>query len=117
MPSAGCGPTRRSIDLDPDRIGAYGNSAGGHLALLLGMAGKDAGLEGDGPHQEQSSRVQAVVSDSGPIDLLHQYRHDRLAVVVEQVPGRAARRGSGPPRTSGRRRSARIAPGHAPVAA
>jgi len=26
-------------NLDPKHIGAYGNSAGGHLALLLGMAG------------------------------------------------------------------------------
>ncbi len=37
--------------------------------MLLGMVGKDARLEGDGPYQDQSSRVQAVVSDSGPIDL------------------------------------------------
>lgn len=55
--------------IDPDRIGAFGNSAGGHLALLLGMAGKGAGLEGDGPYREYSSLVQAVVSDSGPVDL------------------------------------------------
>jgi dipeptidyl aminopeptidase/acylaminoacyl peptidase len=31
--------------------------------------------------------VQAVVSDSGPIDLLHQYRHDRLRRVVGQFLG------------------------------
>jgi len=54
--------------IDVKRIGACGNSAGGHLALLLGLAGK-AGLEGDGPYQDQSSMVQAVVSDSGPVDL------------------------------------------------
>src|SRR5436853_463217 len=46
-------------NLDPARVGAYGNSAGGHLALLLGMVGKDAGFEGDGPHQDHSSVVQA----------------------------------------------------------
>jgi acetyl esterase/lipase len=55
--------------IDVNRIGAYGNSAGGHLALLLGMADKASGLEGDGPYQDQSSMVQAVVSDSGPVDL------------------------------------------------
>jgi acetyl esterase/lipase len=73
--------------LDPDHIGAYGNSAGGHLAMLLGAVGKDEGLEGDGPYQDQSSRVQAVVSDSGPIDLLEQYRQNRLKEVVTQFMG------------------------------
>jgi acetyl esterase/lipase len=73
--------------IDPGHIGAYGNSAGGHLALLLGMVGKDAGFEGDGPHREESSLVQAVVSDSGPLDLLYQYRHDRLKEVVSQFMG------------------------------
>lgn len=74
-------------NLDPKRIVAYGNSAGGHLALLLGMIGKDAGLEGDGPHQEQSSLVQAVVSDSGPLDLLQQHRHGTLRRAVELFLG------------------------------
>src|SRR5204862_7307318 len=55
--------------VDVNRIGAYGNSAGGHLALLLGMVDKAGGLEGDGPYQDQSSMVQSVVSDSGPVDL------------------------------------------------
>lgn len=64
--------------LDPDRIGAWGNSAGGHLALMLGMVGPEAMLEGDGPDQNQSSLVQAVVSDSGPIDLRYQYEHDQV---------------------------------------
>src|SRR6266849_5774019 len=68
----------KEYNIDPQHIGAYGNSAGGHLALLLGMVGKEAALEGDGPYQEESSLVQAVVSDSGPIDLLYQYEHDRL---------------------------------------
>jgi acetyl esterase/lipase len=68
--------------LDPDRIGAYGNSAGGHLALLLGLVGKDAGFEGDGPHQNESSLVQAVVSDSGPLDLPRQYRDGPLRSVI-----------------------------------
>ena len=55
--------------IDINRVGAYGNSAGGHLALLLGMTDKVSGLEGDGPYQDQSSMVQAVISDSGPVDL------------------------------------------------
>ena len=59
----------KEYHIDVNRIGAYGNSAGGHLALLLAMVDKANGLEGDGPYQDQSSMVQAVVSDSGPLDL------------------------------------------------
>ncbi|MBE3577664.1 MAG: alpha/beta hydrolase [Limnochordales bacterium] len=57
-------------DLDPDRIGAWGSSAGGHLVALLGTsAGVDL-FEQVGDHQDQSSRVQAVVDFYGPIDFL-----------------------------------------------
>ena len=55
--------------------------------MLLGMVGKEAGLEGDGPYQKESSLVQALVSDSGPIDLLYQYRNNQLRRVVGQFLG------------------------------
>ncbi len=77
----------KKYHLDPDRIGAFGNSAGGHLAMLLGMIGQDAGLEGDGPYQDYSSRVQAVVSDSGPIDLVEQYKSGVLREVCSRFMG------------------------------
>jgi acetyl esterase/lipase len=70
--------------IDPEHIGAWGNSAGGHLALMLGMTYKSSGLEGDGPYQSESSRVQAVVSDSGPIDLIGLYKLDRIKKVVRK---------------------------------
>ncbi len=54
--------------IDPDRIGAYGNSAGAHLVSLLGLVGPDAGFEGDGPYQEHSSLVQAVCPSATPTD-------------------------------------------------
>ncbi len=73
--------------IDPERIGAWGNSAGGHLALMLGLVDASAKLEGDGPYLEQSSLVQAVVSDSGPIDLLHQYEHDQVRSVIGKFLG------------------------------
>ncbi|MGH7138992.1 MAG: alpha/beta hydrolase fold domain-containing protein, partial [Pirellulales bacterium] len=50
-------------NVDREAIGVWGNSAGGHLALLLGMVTKEDGLEGDGPYSNESSSVQAVVSD------------------------------------------------------
>jgi acetyl esterase/lipase len=55
--------------IDPDRIGVVGFSAGGHLACLVGLVRPEDGLEGDGGNQQQSSRVQAVVSFFGPTDL------------------------------------------------
>lgn len=56
--------------LDPNRIGVWGTSAGGHLAALLGSSGDVKELEGDLGNAEQSSRVQAVVDWCGPSDLV-----------------------------------------------
>jgi acetyl esterase/lipase len=56
--------------LDPDHIGAWGSSAGGHLVALLGTAGDVAEWDGAaGGHGEVSSRVQAVCDFYGPADL------------------------------------------------
>ncbi|MBI3915311.1 MAG: alpha/beta hydrolase [Chloroflexi bacterium] len=60
-------------DLDPNRIGAWGGSAGGHLVALLGTSDANAGLEGGGGYAEQSSRVQAVVDMFGPADFTGDY--------------------------------------------
>lgn len=54
--------------VDPNRIGGYGNSAGAHLISLLGLVGKDADLEGDGPWQDQSSLLNAVCASAVPTD-------------------------------------------------
>jgi acetyl esterase/lipase len=53
--------------VDPDRIGAFGHSAGAHLALMLAMCPATAGLEGDGGWSEFSSRVNSVVAASTPV--------------------------------------------------
>ncbi len=55
--------------VDPDRIGAYGHSAGAHLALMLGMAPESAGLEGDGGWDDYSSVVNVVAAGSPPTEL------------------------------------------------
>jgi acetyl esterase len=54
-------PQRDAYGIDPDRIGALGGSAGGHLVGMLGTLG-DGSLE-------KGTRVAAVVSWSGPMDL------------------------------------------------
>lgn len=57
--------------VDPNRIGATGGSAGGHLSLMLGVLGESQKFEGNGGHAGVSSRVQAVVNYFGPTDLTH----------------------------------------------
>ncbi len=57
--------------VDPDRLGAYGNSAGAHLVSLLGLVKETDGLEGSGPHQDESSLVQAVCASATPTDFLN----------------------------------------------
>ncbi|MFC1715590.1 alpha/beta hydrolase fold domain-containing protein [Candidatus Poribacteria bacterium] len=56
--------------IDPDKIGVWGPSAGGHLVAFLGTSGGVEELEGDGGWPEYSSRVQAVVDFFGPTDFL-----------------------------------------------
>ena len=56
--------------IDPDRIGVWGASAGGHLVAMLGVTGSVKELEGTGGNLDQSSRVQCVVDWFGPSDLL-----------------------------------------------
>ncbi len=57
--------------VDPERIGAYGNSAGAHLVSLLGLVRESDGLEGSGPNRDQSSLVQAVCASATPTDFLN----------------------------------------------
>ena len=57
----------QELNINPDKIGVLGVSAGGHIASLLGLADEIAGWE-TGQYLEQSSRVQAVVDLWGPSD-------------------------------------------------
>ena len=59
-----------TYNLDPDKFGAWGASAGGNLVSLLGTTCGVAELEGDLGNNDQSSCVQAVVDWFGPIDFL-----------------------------------------------
>ncbi len=57
------------LQVDPERIGTYGHSAGAHLALMLGMTSEKDGLEGDGSFSEFSSHVNVVAAGSPPTEL------------------------------------------------
>ena len=54
--------------IDPDHVGVWGASAGGHRVALLGTAGGKRAFEPIGGNDEQSDRVQAVCDLFGPTD-------------------------------------------------
>jgi len=54
--------------VDPNRIGVWGTSAGGHLVACLGTMADVKAYEGDGGFPGVSSAVQAVVDYFGPTD-------------------------------------------------
>lgn len=59
--------------IDPDRIGTTGGSAGGHLAQFLGVTSGVKKFEGDGGNAEYSSSVKCVVNFYGPSDFTKSY--------------------------------------------
>lgn len=61
----------QAYHLDPDRFGAWGDSAGANLVALLGTSCGTPELEGtELGNPDQSSCVQAVVDFYGPIDFV-----------------------------------------------
>ena len=87
---------------DPDRIGVYGASAGGHIAAMLGVTsgGAVSGLEGEIDSDTTSSDMQAVCAVRGVYDLevvssqrirehysrLHEVTEKYLGGSVEEKP-------------------------------
>ncbi len=72
------------FNLDPNRIGVWGSSAGGHLVALLGTSGGVSELEGEvGGNLEFSSRVQAVVDWYGPANLLTMEAQDLPCSLID----------------------------------
>ena len=58
------------LGIDPDKIGVWGESAGGQLVNMLGTSGDISELEGTLGVTNTSSRVQCVVDFCGPSDFL-----------------------------------------------
>lgn len=71
--------------IDPLRVGAWGYSAGGNLAALLGTSTDVKALEGNEGNLDQSSRVEAVVDWFGRTDFLVFARQMREAGMTAKV--------------------------------
>ncbi len=61
----------KDYGVDPERIGISGASAGGHLSLMQGCAGKDGDPEARDPVDRQSSKVASVACFFPPTDFLN----------------------------------------------
>lgn len=61
----------KKYNLNPDKFGAWGSSAGGHLVALLGTSAGAKELHfADSPRKDVSDAVQCVIDFYGPTDLL-----------------------------------------------
>jgi acetyl esterase/lipase len=56
-------------NIDPEKIGVWGNSAGGHLVALLGTSAEQTEWDNVGGNPAVSTRVQAVCDWYGPSDI------------------------------------------------
>jgi acetyl esterase/lipase len=61
----------RDYQVDPERLGIVGASAGGHLSLMQGTAGDQGNPKATDPVERTSSRVQAVACFFPPSDFLN----------------------------------------------
>lgn len=68
------------FDIDPDRIGLIGDSAGGYFAAMVALAGDQFNSAyRDDPNAGTPINVKAVIGFYGIYDMLAQWKHDTLA--------------------------------------
>lgn len=70
----------KKFGVDPNRLGIYGGSAGGHLSLMIGTAGKPGKEDAGDPVDRASSRVQAVACFFPPTDFLNYGKEGEVAL-------------------------------------
>jgi fermentation-respiration switch protein FrsA (DUF1100 family) len=61
--------------IDPDRIGLWGGSAGGHLSLLLGTSAEVSNANAKDAVEQGPAKVAAIVAYAPPTDLVTQWAH------------------------------------------
>lgn len=75
------------LSIDPDRIGAIGGSAGGHLVAMLAVTGDDKTLDPPGPYGKHSTKIRAAVDMYGPLPEARPTKLAFLGKSAEEAPG------------------------------
>ena len=75
----------REFGIDPERIGVTGGSAGGHLSLMLGVAGDRGNPRSTDAVERTPSRVQAVACFFPPTDFVNYGEKGKLAFTEDGV--------------------------------
>lgn len=70
----------KDYQIDPERLGITGGSAGGHLSLMQGTAGSAGNPSAGDPVDKVSSRVQAVACFFPPTDFLNYGKPGAIAL-------------------------------------
>jgi acetyl esterase/lipase len=76
------------FDIDPQRVALIGDSAGGHLASMVALAGDSEAFAAgypDDAYAGVSTSVKAVVSIYGVHDLIQQWEHDSVHRVSDHI--------------------------------
>jgi acetyl esterase/lipase len=70
----------KEYGIDPEKLGIYGGSAGGHLSLMQGTAGNAAAAQPKDAVDRESSRVAAVACFFPPTDFLNYGKPGEVAI-------------------------------------
>lgn len=70
----------KKYNVDPDKLGIAGGSAGGHLSLMQGTASKPGNPKATDPVEQQSSKVAAVACFFPPTDFLNYGESNKVAL-------------------------------------
>jgi acetyl esterase/lipase len=74
------------LSIDPQRIGAIGGSAGGHLVSMLAVTGDDKTLDPAGPYGKHSTKIRAAVDMYGPLPEARPTKLAFLGKSAEEAP-------------------------------